>query len=98
LLLPVQAFQFKDVRRKAKFIKPKIVIRTSNKGITPGPKAAARPTIQSRMATVKIVQNTALLPHVLPRFKKFEQAVRFKVVARPEGPLGQGPWVNEIIP
>jgi len=48
----------KDVRRKTKFISPRIVIRTSSKGITDGPKAAARPMIQSKMATVKIVQNT----------------------------------------
>jgi hypothetical protein len=41
----------------------KIVPKTSNRGITPGPKLVANPTIQSRMASVKIVQNTALLPN-----------------------------------
>jgi hypothetical protein len=40
----------------------KIVPNTSSRGITPGPKLAASPTIHSRMANVKIVQNTALLP------------------------------------
>jgi hypothetical protein len=39
----------------------KIVPNTSNRGITPGPKLAARPIIHKRMANVKIVQNTALL-------------------------------------
>jgi len=40
----------------------KIVPNTSSRGITPGPKLAANPIIHSRMANVKIVQNTALLP------------------------------------
>jgi hypothetical protein len=39
----------------------KIVPNTRSRGITPGPKLAASPTIHSRMASVKIVQNTALL-------------------------------------
>jgi len=39
----------------------KIVPSTNNRGITAGPKLAASPTIHSRMASVKIVQNTALL-------------------------------------
>ncbi len=39
----------------------KIVPNTRSRGITPGPKLAANPTIHSRMANVKIVQNTALL-------------------------------------
>jgi hypothetical protein len=41
----------------------KIVPNTKSRGITPGPKLAASPTIQSRTANVKIVQNTALLPN-----------------------------------
>jgi hypothetical protein len=53
--------QFDDVRRKAKFIAVKIVPSIRSRGITLGPKLAARPTIHSRMANVKIVQNTALL-------------------------------------
>src|SRR5690348_6399339 len=36
--------------------------RTSSRGATPGPKVAARATIHSTIATVKIVQNTALPP------------------------------------
>jgi hypothetical protein len=55
-------YQFDEVRRKAKFMAAKIVPNTSSRGITPGPKLAASPTIHSRMANVKIVQNTALLP------------------------------------
>jgi hypothetical protein len=39
----------------------KIVPNTSRRGITPGPKLAASPIIHSRMANVKIIQNTALL-------------------------------------
>jgi hypothetical protein len=39
----------------------KIVPKTSNRGITPGPKLVANPTIQSRMPSVKIVQNKTLL-------------------------------------
>jgi hypothetical protein len=39
----------------------KIVPNTSSRGITPGPKFAASPIIQSNTASVKIVQNTALL-------------------------------------
>jgi hypothetical protein len=53
--------QFDDVRRNAKFMAAKIVPKTSNRGITPGPKLVANPTIQSRMASVKIVQNKTLL-------------------------------------
>jgi hypothetical protein len=53
--------QFDDVRRKAKFMAIKIVPSTSNRGITPGPKVMASPIIHKRMASVKIVQNTALL-------------------------------------
>jgi hypothetical protein len=49
------------MRRKAKFIAVKIVLSTRSRGITPGPKLAASPTIHNRMASVKIVQNTALL-------------------------------------
>jgi hypothetical protein len=49
------------MRRKAKFIAVKIVPSIRSRGITLGPKLAARPTIHSRMANVKIVQNTALL-------------------------------------
>jgi hypothetical protein len=49
------------MRRKAKFIAVKIVPSTRRRGITPGPKLAATPTIHSRMANVKIVLNTALL-------------------------------------
>jgi hypothetical protein len=56
--------QFNDLRRKAKFIAAKTVPNTSRRGITPGPKAAARATIHSRIASVKIVQNTALLLNV----------------------------------
>lgn len=54
--------QFNDLRRKAKFIAAKTALRTNKRGITPGPKAAARATIHSTIATVKIVQNTALPP------------------------------------
>jgi hypothetical protein len=39
----------------------KIVPNTINRGMTPGPKLAASPTIHNKMASVKIVQNTALL-------------------------------------
>ena len=53
--------QFDDVRRKARFMATKIVPSTSNRGITPGPKLMASPIIHKRMASVKIVQNTALL-------------------------------------
>jgi hypothetical protein len=49
------------VRRKAKFIKANIVPSISSKGITSAPKLAAKPSIHSRIATVKIVQNTAFL-------------------------------------
>jgi hypothetical protein len=38
----------------------KIVPNTNSRGITPAPKLAANPTIQSRTASVKIVLNTAL--------------------------------------
>src|SRR6476661_8629224 len=54
--------QFSDLRRKAKFIAAKMAPRTIRRGATPGPKAAARATIHSTIATVKIVQNTALSP------------------------------------
>jgi hypothetical protein len=54
--------QFDEVRRKAKFMAAKIVPNIKSRGITPRPKLAANPTIHSRMANVKIVQNTALLP------------------------------------
>jgi hypothetical protein len=50
------------------FIKTKIVTRTSSRGMTPGPKATARPIIHKRMATVKIAQNTGLLLNVRSRF------------------------------
>jgi hypothetical protein len=53
--------QFDEVRRNAKFIAVKIVPSTRSRGITPGPKLAASPIIHNRMASVKIVQNTALL-------------------------------------
>ena len=53
--------QFDDVLRKTKFIAVKIVPNTSSRGITPGPKVMASPIIHRRMASVKIVQNTALL-------------------------------------
>jgi len=53
--------QFDDVRRNAKFMAAKIVPNTKSRGITPGPKLAASPTIHSRTASVKIVQNTTLL-------------------------------------
>jgi hypothetical protein len=36
----------------------KTVPNTSSRGITPGPKLAASPIIHSRMANVKIIQNT----------------------------------------
>jgi hypothetical protein len=39
----------------------KIVPKISNRGITPGPKLVANPTIQRRTARVKIVQNKTLL-------------------------------------
>jgi len=55
-------YQFDEVRRKAKFMAAKIVPNIRSRGTTPGPKLAASPTIHSRMANVKIVQNTALLP------------------------------------
>jgi hypothetical protein len=84
------------VRRKAKFIKPKIVIKTSNKGITPGPKAVPRPMIQNRMTTVKIVQNTVFLLHVSCTFKNSNQQFGLEFVARPEGQLDQGAWVTNI--
>lgn len=51
-------YQVKGVRRKAKFISIKIMPNTSSRGITLVPKLPARPTIHSRIATVKIVQNT----------------------------------------
>jgi hypothetical protein len=56
--------QFNDLRRKATFIAAKIVPNTTRRGATPGPKAAARATIHSTIATVKIVQNTTLLLNV----------------------------------
>jgi len=56
--------QFNDLRRKAKFIAAKMVPNTSRRGITPDPKAAARAIIHSTIASVKIVQNTALLLNV----------------------------------
>ena len=40
----------------------KIVPKIRSRGTTPGPKLAASPIIHNRMANVKIVQNTALLP------------------------------------
>jgi len=55
-------YQFDEVRRKAKFMAAKIVPKIKSRGITPGPKLAASPIIHNRMANVKIVQNTALLP------------------------------------
>ena len=54
--------QFKDRRRKAKFMAARMVPNTSRRGSTPVPKAAARATIHSTITTVKIVQNTALPP------------------------------------
>jgi hypothetical protein len=70
--------QFDDVRRNTKFMAAKIVPNTRRRGITPGPKLAASPTIQSRMASVKIVQNTALLLNGRSCQKKL--TVRFTVV------------------
>jgi len=61
----------------------KIVPNTRSRGITPGPKLAASPTIHSRMANVKIVQNTALL---LNGMSPKSQAARFTVVG-PERPF-----------
>ena len=76
--LLVAAFrQFDDVRRNTKFMAAKIVPNTRRRGITPGPKLAASPTIHSRMASVKIVQNTVLL-QMGGRVQKSD--VRFTVV------------------
>jgi hypothetical protein len=62
--LQLNDLQSNDLRRKAKFIAAKMVPNTSRRGITPDPKAATRATIHSAIATVKIVQNTALLLNV----------------------------------
>jgi hypothetical protein len=64
----IPPLQFKDVRLKARFIKTRIVARTSNNGITADPKAAAKPIIHKTMATVKIVQNTELSLNAFARF------------------------------
>jgi hypothetical protein len=70
-------------------MRPRIVTRTSSKGMISGPKDAARPMIQNRMAAVKIVQNTALL---LKRVVTFPEKIAIQqfgleFVARPEGAL-----------
>src|SRR5438270_5113385 len=70
--------QFDDVRRNATFMAAKTVPKTNNRGITPGPKLMASPIIHSRMAKVKIVQNTALLPN----------GCRFRICSSVDGYMG----------
>jgi hypothetical protein len=65
------------------------VTSTSSKGIMPGPKDAARPMIQNKMATVKIVQNTIFLLNAGSRFQKTFEQNKFglEFAAHPEGAL-----------